>query len=183
MKRKDFLSKLGITGVCACSGSILLAGDTDNAAEKKEPPKEDGRIVFSKTRYARLMEILQSRLTEDEFEEIIQALGRECSDSMGLIKKYKGDPEGYLDEIKRSWHEDAVYDKENGIITVASEKRTECICPLIDTKNVSEEVCHCSIGWQKQTFETVLQKKVDVKIKESIIRGGERCAFEIKVLD
>ena len=99
-----------------------------------------------------------------------------------IIKTYRGNLDGYLKELKRRWNEDSTVDREKGIITVSSQERTECVCPLIDTAAVSDKVCNCSLGWQKQTFETVLGKSVDVKIKESIIRGGKRCIFEIKIL-
>ncbi|MBN1781505.1 hypothetical protein JW948_10295 [bacterium] len=181
MKRKEFLNSICLSGACACSASMLLAQDTGSAAEN-EKPKEDWRIGFSKTRYTKLMEILQSKLTEEEFSEIIQLLGRACSASIGFIQTYAGDPDGYLKELKRRWNENSVYDRENGVITVSSEERTECVCPLIDTAKVSHKVCDCSLGWQKQTFETVLGKKVDVEIKESIIRGGKKCTFEIRIL-
>jgi predicted ArsR family transcriptional regulator len=152
------------------------------AADSKNVPEDDWRIGFSKTRYADLMEILQSKLSENKFNAIIQALGRKCSGHIGFIKEYQGNLNGYLIELKRRWNEDATVDEEKGIITVASQERTECVCPLIDTAAVSDEVCNCSLGWQKQTFVTVLVKSVDVKIRESIIRGGKRCIFEIKIL-
>jgi hypothetical protein len=37
-----------------------------------------------------------------------------------------------------------------------------------------------SIG-QWHTWETLLQKKVSVDLKESVLRGGKRCVFEIHV--
>jgi hypothetical protein len=37
------------------------------------------------------------------------------------------------------------------------------------------------LGWQQHTWETLLQKKVTVELKESVLRGGKRCIFEIRV--
>ena len=34
---------------------------------------------------------------------------------------------------------------------------------------------------EKQTFATVLGKKVSVELKESVLRGGKRCVFEVRV--
>ena len=98
------------------------------------------------------------------------------------VKKYKGDLDGFLKGLKDHWNMDSMYDQEKGIILIATQESSSCGCPLIDTEKVLDEVCNCSIGWQKQTFETVLGKDVDVEIKESIIRGGKRCAFEIRIL-
>ena len=182
MKRKDFLKKICISGICACSGSAFLSQKEATADDNQTAQNEDWRLGFSRTRYTELMRILQSKLSNKEFDEIIQALGRECSAKVGFIQNYKGDIEGYLKELKKRWNEDSTYDQDKGIITVASQERKACVCPLIDTEKVSDEVCNCSLGWQKQTFETVLEKKVDVRIIESIIRGGKKCSFEIKIL-
>jgi predicted ArsR family transcriptional regulator len=182
VNRNKFLRQIFIPGLCACSASELLPRNKAMAADGQKAPPDDWRIGFSKTRYADLMEILQAKLDENEFEAVIQALGRKCSGHVGFIKNYRGDLDGYLKELKRRLNEDASVDPETGMITVASQERTECFCPLIDTEAVSDGVCNCSLGWQKQTFETILGKNVDVKIKESVIRGGKRCIFEIKIV-
>lgn len=184
MNRKNFLKKTCISGICACSISALLFQNEAIADDNKEQrnKKEDWRIGFSRARYTKLMEILESKLSTEEFNEIIHELGRYCSSTVGFIQDYKGDLDGYLKELKRRWNEDSIVDNEKGIIMIASQERTSCVCPLIDTEKVSDQVCNCSLGWQQQTFETVLGRNVEVKIKESIIRSGKRCVFEIKIL-
>ena len=67
---------------------------------------------------------------------------------------------------------------------MASEERTDCFCPLNSRFNHTPTVaCNCSLGWQKHTWETLLQKKVKVELKESVLRGGKRCVFEIHILE
>jgi hypothetical protein len=39
------------------------------------------------------------------------------------------------------------------------------------------------LGWHQYAYETILGKKVTVKLKESIVRGGKRCVFEARVLE
>jgi predicted hydrocarbon binding protein len=36
--------------------------------------------------------------------------------------------------------------------------------------------------WQKYTYETILGKKVDVALKESVLRGSKRCVFRVHVM-
>jgi hypothetical protein len=43
-------------------------------------------------------------------------------------------------------------------------------------------VCNCSLGWHKGTWETVTGRKVRVSLKESVLRGGKRCVFEVQLL-
>ena len=65
---------------------------------------------------------------------------------------------------------------------MVSPERTECFCPL-NGANAAEQACNCSLGWQQHTWETFFQKKVRVDLKESVLRGGKRCVFEIHVSD
>ena len=66
---------------------------------------------------------------------------------------------------------------------MSSPERTDCFCPLISVaQNTPPVACQCSLGWQQHTWETLLQKKVRVELKESVLRGGKRCVFEIRVL-
>jgi hypothetical protein len=79
--------------------------------------------------------------------------------------------------------DDITFDWEKGVITMASGERTDCFCPLISRLHQKSAVaCNCSLGWQKHTWETLLQKQVSVELKESVLRGDKRCVFEIRVL-
>jgi len=113
-------------------------------------------------------------------------LGTFCS-SLGdkTLKKFRGDLEGSRKLVKLGVSGDNIsYDREKGVITMASEDRTDCFCPLISRFHRTPEVaCNCSLGWQQHTWETLLQKKVRVELKESVLRGGKRCVFEIRVLE
>jgi hypothetical protein len=65
---------------------------------------------------------------------------------------------------------------------MASEERTTCFCPFYGA-NGPGIACNCSLGWQQHTWETFFRKKVTVDLKESVLRGGKRCVFEIHVSD
>jgi predicted ArsR family transcriptional regulator len=73
------------------------------------------------------------------------------------------------------------YDREKGVITVVGPERGDCFCPLIDCKYTPKSACNCSLGWQQHVYETVLGKKVQVELKESVLRGGKRCVFVVRV--
>jgi predicted ArsR family transcriptional regulator len=151
-------------------------------AEKKKPEPKDWRLGFVKARYTALMLILHKQLGPEEFKKMIQKMGRNCSSSWHVISDCKNNPDKYFKIMKERFKEDITYDKEKGIIKVLGPQRIECYCPLIDTKKTPAYVCDCSLGWQKQTFETILGKKVDVKIEESLLRGGKRCAMTVTIL-
>ena len=177
-ERRAFLAK-----GCAC-GALLLAGAPLGAADAKAP--EDWRLSFVKKRYGRLLEILSSRMDEKTLKETLFDLGTYCSGlSDENTKKFRGDLEGYRQMTKRSVSgDDITYNWEKGVITMASGERTDCFCPLISRLyQKSATACNCSLGWQKHAWETLLQKKVQVELKESVLRGDKRCVFEIRVLE
>lgn len=183
MDRRNLLKNACGTGMCGC----LLAGvlnplDAVAETEKKDSKPQDWRLSFTKKRYTMLMKLLHEQLGPEGFSDMIQKMGRRCSASIQTISDCKNDLDEYIKQVKEKWHEDITYDKEKGIIKVVGPERTECFCPLIDTKKTPAYVCDCSVGWQKQTFETVLGKKVDVVIDESVLRGGKRCAMTVTIL-
>jgi hypothetical protein len=145
---------------------------------------EDWKLHFVKQRYAKLLEILSRRMDEKILREVLSELGSYCA-GLGdeTIRKYRGDFDGFCAFIKQSASGDNVtYDRNKRFITMASEDRTECFCPLIDAASGTPEVaCSCSLGWHRHTWRTLLEKNVHVELKESILRGGKRCVFEIKV--
>jgi hypothetical protein len=179
MNRKEFLKNCA-GGLCACAAVSMVPAASLSAAEPAK--NEDWRWTFVKQRYAKMLEILSSRMDEKALNETLHEVGSFCSSTQDdWTIKHRNDIEGYCKSIEQSSSGDhAAYDREKGIVTMISPERTECWCPLncAKTPNV---VCNCSLGWQQHTWETLLQRKVTVELKESVLRGGKRCVFEIRV--
>jgi hypothetical protein len=59
----------------------------------------------------------------------------------------------------------------------------DCLCALVKdgTARLSDTYCTCSLGWMKETFETVMGRPVDVTLDESVKRGGQRCRFTVQL--
>ncbi len=177
MTRKEFL-KDAICAACVCAtAGPLSAAELASTGQAKT---EDWRLPFIKRRYAKLWEILSARLDDNAQKQVLAELGTYCS---GLgdkwILEHRGDFEGFRKSIQESKSGDFVtYDPQRNVITMASGERTECFCPLNSAETPSL-ICNCSLGWQKHTWETFLQKKVNVELKEAVLRGGKRCVFEI----
>lgn len=180
MNRKEFLKNCAC-GLCSCAALGLTAPSASTAAEASPP--EDWRLGFIRHRYAKLLEILSDRLDDATVNEILRQMGYNCAASYSLLQQHRGDVDGFIREFKKRMNEDITYDREKGIVTVVGPERTECFCPLIDSRVVSGKVCACSLGWQQCTYETLLDRQVQVELKESVLRGGKRCAFEIRVSD
>ena len=177
MDRKKFLKNACGLGFCACVGTAL---STNNTASASETPASDWKEAFVKNRMAKLIDLMDETLDVDTKNNIIENVGRDCAKDLKLAEKYKGNPEGFLEEIHRKWGENHTYDKEKGIIKIETPER-DCVCPLVDSKKISPTMCQCSVGWQAQTYEIIFGKKVEASCVESVVRGSKRCAFEIKV--
>lgn len=182
MDRKQFFSTCA-AGLCACAAGSLIP--TSSLAASETPNPDDWRLRFVKERYAGLLRILSGRMDEKSLNEILHDVGAYCS-GLGdqTLVQHRGDFDGFCNLIKRGVSgDDVTWDREKGVITMTSPERSDCFCPLNSRhQNTPPAVCNCSLGWQQHTWETLLQKKVRVELKESVLRGGKRCVFEIHVL-
>ena len=181
MDRKEFLRTCA-GGLCACAAACVTA--PASTAEAANP--DDWKLPFVKRRYAKLVEFLSEEMDEKALNSTLHKLGSFCSSELnGAFEKYRGDVQGFGDFIRQGKSGDYVtYDREKGVITMTTGERADCFCPLnsvaVKTPGV---VCNCSLGWQQHTWETLLQKKVRVELKEAVLRGGKHCTFEIQILD
>jgi hypothetical protein len=181
MDRKEFLGACA-TGLCACAAGALIPVSSLSAAEPATP--EDWRPRFVKQRYAKLVQILAERMSPAELDQTLRELGGYCSSLWDqTVIEHRGDFEGLSKLVKQgSSGDDISWDREKGVITMTSPERTDCYCPLISrVQNTPPVVCNCSLGWQKHTWETFLQRPVRVELKETVLRGGKRCIFEIHI--
>ena len=181
MDRKEFLGACA-TGLCACAAGALVPVSNLSAAETAAP--EDWRLRFVKERYAGLVQILSARMSKPELSATLGDLGAYCSSRWEqTIVKYRDDFDGLCKLIKHGASgDDVTWDREKGVITMTSPERTDCFCPLISVRQQTPPVvCDCSLGWQKHTWETFLQRPVTVELKEAVLRGGKRCIFEIRI--
>jgi hypothetical protein len=180
MNRKTFIRGCACGLYAGAAGLIpaasLLAGDAKKT--------EDWRIRFVQRRYPKLLEILSRRIGADTLKDVLRELGTCCASfDDASTKKYRGDLGGFAKYIQEGVSGDTVsYDREKGVLTMTSPERTACFCPFYGA-NGPELACNCSLGWQQHTWETFFQKKVTVNLKESVLRGGKRCVFEIHVSD
>ena len=175
MDRKEFFRTCAAAGLCACSAGPAAA---------ETPNQEDWRLRFVKERYAGLLRILSGRMDEKNLNEILHDEGAYCASLWDkTIVQHRGDFDGFCKLIKQgSSGDDVTWDREKGVITMTSPERADCFCPLNSSKqNTPSVVCNCSLGWQQHTWETFLEKKVRVELKESVLLGGKRCVFEIHV--
>ncbi len=183
MNRRELLKKTCSFGLCSCAGLALLENcesseDTNTSVEPAWRLK--WWLEHCRSQNARLWELLADYLDEADQIAILEQLGRNCAANLGWARQYKGDPEGFFQRMNQHNGEVFDYDKDAGVITITTRQR-DCDCLLVNSKNISPIYCACSVGWQKHTYETILGKKVDVEVKESVLRGSKRCVFVVTI--
>jgi hypothetical protein len=178
MKRRDLLRVTCSAGLCSCAMTPLAAEAADDA-QSAEIQRLNNRLNQARRQFAKMLELLESTLDEKRRQEICEQLGRNCARQTGLPAKYKGNPDGFI-ELAKGHGETVRYDREKGTVSVASSER-DCVCALVDKKVTPGYFCDCSVGWQKEVYESVIGQPVNVVLKESVLRGGKRCVFEVRL--
>ncbi len=177
MDRKKFLQSVCGAGICGCALSFLAAPE---ALKAEEAAPADQRLAFARYQVAKLAGFMAAGKDPAACAGFIEMTGRECAKLGQLQARFKGDPDGYLAAIRKLWGTESAWDREKGIITV-SVPEGECGCPLVDARRTPAFWCNCSVGYQKESFETVFGKPVQVALKESKLAGSKRCVFEVRI--
>ncbi len=184
MKRDEFIKAALSFGVCTCAGSIMATHDLARAEERPNEEVETlkWKLDFIRKRFAKLVGILDANLDEPTRKKVFELMGRECAKLfVDLTGKYKGNPRAFLDEIQKRWAKSAEYDEAAGMIRVI-DKSDHCTCAFVDEQLTPPAFCDCTLGWQKETYSMILGEVVDAELEESILRGGKRCVFRMRVV-
>lgn len=184
MNRKEFLEAACAWGVCSCA----LFSKPAQGAEESDPAQAQigqlkWKLDFVTKRFAKLVALLHETLDESTLAQIFESMGRACAKEFKHeFEPFKGNPSGFLESIQQKWVKSATWDQSAGTVRII-DKAKHCTCAFVDEKLTPGHFCHCTIGWQKQAYETVFGQPVSVELEESILRGGEKCVFCIRLKD
>jgi hypothetical protein len=173
--RKQFLKSACGLGVCGCVLGMLDPAEGLASVQTQAP---DQRLAFARYQVAKMVGFMAADTSAPACAQILQSTGRECARLGGLAAGFKGDPEGYFATAKKNWGTEFTWDKEKGRITVAVAEG-ECSCPLVDNKRTLSFFCNCSVGYQRESFERVFGRPVQVVLKASKLDGSKRCVFDV----
>jgi len=177
MDRRELLRNACGLGVCGCALGLL---GVPGKAAADETAGADQRLAFARYQVAKLVGFVAGATTPDACAAILENTGRECARLGQLQARFKGDADGYLAAIKVAWGTDASWDKEKSVITVTVPEGP-CGCPLVDAARTPALWCNCSVGYQKEAFETIFGRPVEASLKQSKLTGSARCIFEVRL--
>ncbi|PTY04206.1 hypothetical protein DB347_20115 [Opitutaceae bacterium EW11] len=161
------------------SASKLAAADSSQPAPQ---PPDAWRIKFAQDRYAKLLELLGAQVGAEASSRLLQSLGGYCASGLPHLARHPGDLEGFIKDFAEAGDK-ITYDPEKKTVLIEGSPREECFCPLIDKHKAPKTVCDCSLGWQRHIYQTLLGRKVNVELVESVVRGGKRCVFKVQITD
>jgi predicted hydrocarbon binding protein len=132
-----------------------------------------------------MMEVLEREVDEQTRRAIMEACGRRCIGASTLQKARRIAREaGDLDDMLRRLNEVHLgggHLQLDGDVIHAAYDRCYCGSVSKTREPFSATYCHCSCGWYRQLFETLLERPVEVELLGSILQGDERCRFLIRV--
>lgn len=187
--RKKFLKKCAEAACAAamCRGESIAepqaSGTGLQSCEPKELADTKNRAEAARYRFSKLIETLENKLPEQERREILHTLGGRCADTYrsSLIDRYKGNITGFLEEGRRNWMAEATYDEAKGLIRIV-DKGPGCSCPMAKEGVTPGSFCDCTLGWQERAYSEILERPVKAELEESILRGGNKCIYRIRVI-
>lgn len=189
INRKEFVRNC-VAAACAagiCGGARKSEAQGSDEASGSCDPKEFAAVRdkadAARLRFSKLIEVLESRLPEDERKQALHALGAKCADTYKavLIDRYRGNIKGFLEEGLRNWMAEAEYDEAKGTIRIV-DKGPSCTCPMVKVGVTPPSFCDCTLGWQMEAYSEILGRPVTAELEDSILRGGKKCIYRIKVV-
>ncbi|HQF39008.1 MAG TPA: hypothetical protein PK322_07820 [Opitutaceae bacterium] len=183
MERRDFLKSACAAGLCSCAVATLIAGDgTPAETPPAAPPSpEDWRIGFAKQRYGKLVSTVAAKVDPATFAAIIEEVGQFCGGT-GFAGQFVGNLDGFIEELRKRWKAQVEHDQERGAVRLSFDSAGgDCHCPLMSKATVPPAACRCSVGSIRQMFTIVAQRPVGCELTESVLQGGARCAFEVRL--
>jgi predicted hydrocarbon binding protein len=182
MKRRDFVSCCAVS-LCSSALVPIPVAAEENACDSRSAWLQS-QLDSARVRYAKFIDVIGHEVDEPTKRRLLRALGRECALQYRgqTFDRYQGDIKGFLKAAQEpsGWVEKAEYDEQAGTIRIV-DKQKRCSCPLVMQGTTPSDQCECTLGWQTETYSRILGRPVEAEVEESILRGGKRCVFLIRI--
>lgn len=132
-----------------------------------------------------MMELLDRDVPKETRQELMESCGRKCI-SDGTLKKalrlqnQADDFDGLLALLNKANIGGGLLSRQGDVIHAEYRR---CYCGAVNKTKTrfSPTYCHCSCGWYRQLFESLLNRPVRVELLGSIIQGNDSCRFKIHI--
>jgi len=173
-KSKTFLEIAGHHLGGAIPAELAQVGQDYDA---RTTPVQKARCLYD------LMAVLEREVDADTRRAMMEACGRSCIGASTLaaarrLQKEASDLDDLLARLNQAHIGGGHLHRQGNAIHAAYER---CYCGSVSQTRQAflETYCHCSCGWYRQLFETLLERPVQVELLSSVIQGSDRCRFII----
>lgn len=177
--RRSFLKSACVASSCICGLSALGS----NSQSLSSINVEQQSIMHE------WISTLMLCLDENTDDELSRKIMKRCAkvhfDELKMdevLLPYEGDLPKFIRFLEESWNWKVFLDSDKRIIH-ADENKNYCVCPMVDKqKGVKSGVlCYCSEGFAELMFSKVVGNKVNAIVVSSILRGDDRCKYQINL--
>lgn len=201
MNRKEFFKTAGKFGVGACLcgaagglGTALAGVQAQTQPGDKTPERAVKRLEFADLWVKRFFDVVDQTLDEETRKKLMMLNGKTCYRDWIRETKQEIRPIEFEAWAKRAAARNREELKVEGNVihyqysgsaeTGSAVADGICLCPMAESKpaGLSPTYCHCSVGYVKEIFELQFNRKVDVELIDSVLKGGKRCQFKITVI-
>ncbi len=188
MDRNKFCKTTCGLGIGSCVGFGLLSDGILSATEHQiqEATKSTPVVPIDQRQIQNVLRFVDSSMDESVKRQIFERLGSEhtTKDSyINWINGYKKDIKSFFEMVntnKDTYWEKLEYNPDLSAIKVTGRIVDKCACPYAQCENPPKSLCnYCCKNYQKEMFEMLLEKKVNVQIDDSFLLGGKRCSTTI----
>jgi hypothetical protein len=190
MDRKNFCKTTCGLGISSCLGFGFLSNTGLSATGEliQEADKRNPIVPVDLRQIQNVLRFVDSSMDEPSKKAVFERLGMEHTTSEKFIvvmDGYKKDLKGYFDSVnskKDTYWEKMEYNPDTSVIKITGKVVDRCACSYAQCANPPKSLCnYCCKNFQKQMFEIILGKKVEVKIDAAFLLGDNRCSTTIFV--
>ena len=172
MHRKEFLG---------CCGIALIGIQPAPAADQTESDREK---EFTKDWMEDLFDSMYAQLDEKTRVKVMAGCGQGCFRRFAFKQEIANLGRGDVDRLVQAYKRNFEIWRDGDQVHIRyGATNKQCYCPAARYHPVrpNDMHCECTRATHQTIFETALERPVDVKIVESLRRGGVTCHFVANV--
>ncbi len=189
MNRKDFIEAALKTGACGCALGPLLFAAAPRAEAQAAPADELASLrrekEFLTNWLTDLFDSMARELDPATRAKVVGGCGRRCFERHSFKRDIaEAGRAGGLDALIEAYHKNFEAWREGDLVHVRfGETSNVCYCPAARFHPVrpDDAHCECTRATHAAIFETALGRPVEVRVVETLRRGGKTCHFVAKV--
>ncbi|RPI31742.1 MAG: hypothetical protein EHM70_10785 [Chloroflexota bacterium] len=132
---------------------------------------------------ADLLETMEAELDRETLVRLFEGCGRGCFRRFPFKQEIARQGQGSLENLIEAYRQNFEIWREGNLVHIRyGETSPGCYCPAARFRpaGVNDLHCECTRMTHQTIFETALGRPFEVKVVESVRRGGKTCHFTVE---